>query len=100
MAMAGLYQILQPLLPLAHLIPEPRQVALRVAFGITVGAPPEPFALAMAALDLLAGAAAGQPLLLVVAEDLHWLDSATVGVAVQKGRSSTALPSFFTLAIT
>ena len=79
MAMAGLYQILQPLLHLAHLIPEPRQAALRVAFGITVGAPPEPFALAMATLELLAGAAAEQPLL-VVAEDLHWLDPATVDV--------------------
>jgi hypothetical protein len=95
MAMAGLYQILQPLLPLAHLIPEPRQVALRV----TVGAPPEPFALAMAALELLADPAAGQPLL-EVAEDLHWLDPATIGVAVQKRRSSTARPSLFTLAIT
>ena len=79
LAMAGLYQLLQPLLPLAHLIPEPRQAALRVAFGITVGAPPEPFALAIAALDLLADAAAEQPLL-VVAEDLQWLDPATVSV--------------------
>jgi DNA-binding CsgD family transcriptional regulator len=79
MAMAGLYQLLQPLLPLAHLIPEPRQVALRVAFGIVAGPPPEPFALAMAALDLLVDAAAEQPLL-IVAEDLQWLDSATLGV--------------------
>jgi predicted SnoaL-like aldol condensation-catalyzing enzyme len=31
--MAGLYQLLEPLLPLAHLIPESRQAALRVAFG-------------------------------------------------------------------
>ncbi len=79
LAMAGLYQLLQPLLPLAHLIPEPRQAALRVAFGITAGAPPEPFALAMAALELLVDAAAEQPLL-VVAEDVQWLDPATVGV--------------------
>jgi DNA-binding CsgD family transcriptional regulator len=83
--MAGLYQLLQPLLPLAHLIPEPRQAALRVAFGITPGAPPEPFALAMATLDLLADAAAEQPLL-VVAEDLQWLDQATVGVLRFIGR--------------
>jgi DNA-binding CsgD family transcriptional regulator len=77
--MAGLYQLLQPLLPLAHLIPEPRQAALRVAFGITAGPTPEPFALAMATLDLLADAAAGQPLL-VVAEDVQWLDPATASV--------------------
>jgi DNA-binding CsgD family transcriptional regulator len=85
LAMAGLYQLLQPLLPLAYLIPEPRQAALRVAFGITAGAPPEPFALAMAALDLLSDAAAEQPLL-VVAEDLQWLDPATIGVLRFVGR--------------
>ena len=85
MAMAGLYQLLQPLLPLAHLIPEPRQAALRVAFGITGGAPPEPFALAAATLDLLTDAAAEQPVL-VVAEDLQWLDPATVGVLRFIGR--------------
>ena len=85
MAMAGLYQLLQPLLPLAHLIPAPRQAALRIAFGITGGAPPEPFALAAAALDLLADAAAERPLL-VVAEDLQWLDPATVGVLRFVGR--------------
>jgi DNA-binding NarL/FixJ family response regulator len=85
LAMAGLYQLLQPLLPLAHLIPEPRQAALRVAFGITVGTPPEPFALAMATLDLLAHAAAARPLL-VVAEDLQWLDPATVGALRFVGR--------------
>jgi DNA-binding CsgD family transcriptional regulator len=85
LAMAGLYQLLQPLLPLAHLIPEPRQAALRVAFGIAVGPPPEPFALGMATLDLLVDAAAEQPLL-VVAEDLQWLDPATVGVLRFIGR--------------
>ena len=42
LAMAGLYQLLQPLLPLAHLIPEPRQAALRVAFGIANGPPRSP----------------------------------------------------------
>jgi DNA-binding CsgD family transcriptional regulator len=85
LAMAGLYQLLQPLLPFAHLIPEPRRTALQVAFGLTVGAAPEPFSLAMATLDLLADAAAEQPLL-VVAEDLQWLDPATVGVLRFIGR--------------
>ncbi|HTZ29191.1 MAG TPA: LuxR C-terminal-related transcriptional regulator [Streptosporangiaceae bacterium] len=79
LAMAGLYQLLQPLFPLAPQIPGPRQGALRVAFGISAGPPPEPFAVAMAALELLAEAAARQPLL-VIAEDVHLLDAATVGV--------------------
>jgi DNA-binding CsgD family transcriptional regulator len=79
LAMAGLYQLLQPLFPLALQISEPRQAALRVAFGIATGPPPEPFGVAMAALDLLVEAAAEQPLL-VVAEDVHLLDTATVEV--------------------
>ena len=37
LAMAGLYQLLQPLLPLAHLIPEPRQAALLVARPAAAG---------------------------------------------------------------
>ncbi len=85
LAMAGLFQLLRPLLPLAHLIPEPRHAALRVAFGLAAGPPPEPFALAMAALDLLAEAAAEQPLLVVV-EDVQWLDPATIGVLRFVGR--------------
>jgi hypothetical protein len=60
-------------------------VEFSVAFGIIVGAPPEPFAVAMAALDLLVDAAAEQPLL-VVAEDLQWLDPATVRVLRFIGR--------------
>lgn len=79
LAMAGLYQLLQPLFPLAPQISEPRQAALRVAFGIASGPPPEPFAVAMATLELLVEAAAQQPLL-VIAEDVHLLDAATVGV--------------------
>ena len=79
LAMAGLYQLLRPLFPLAPQISETRQAALRVAFGIATGPPPEPFGVAMAALDLLAEAAAEQPLL-VIAEDVHLLDAATVVV--------------------
>jgi DNA-binding CsgD family transcriptional regulator len=79
LAMAGLYQLLQPLFALAPHLSEPRQEALRVAFGIAAGPPPDPFAVAMAALELLVEAAAKQALL-VIAEDVHLLDTATVGV--------------------
>jgi hypothetical protein len=77
LALAGLYQLVQPLFPLAPRISAPRQAALRIALGITTGPPPEPFGVAMATLDLLAEAAAEQPLL-VIAEDVHLLDAATV----------------------
>jgi DNA-binding CsgD family transcriptional regulator len=79
MALAGLYQLLQPIFPLAPRISEARQAALRVAFGIITGPPPQPFGVAMAALDLLVEGAAERPLL-VIAEDAHLLDSATVEV--------------------
>jgi DNA-binding CsgD family transcriptional regulator len=79
LAMAGLYELLLPLFPLAPRISGPRQAALQVAFGTAAGPPPEQFAVAMAALDLLVEAAAERPLL-VIAEDVHLLDTATVGV--------------------
>jgi DNA-binding CsgD family transcriptional regulator len=58
---------------------------LNVAFGITTGPAPERYAVAMAALDLLAEAAADTPLL-VVAEDIQWMDPATVAVLTFVGR--------------
>ena len=63
----------------ASSIPELRRTALNVAFGLTPGRAPERYAVAMAALDLLAEAGADMPLL-VVAEDIQWLDPATVAV--------------------
>ncbi len=60
-------------------------MALNAAFGITPGPAPERYAVAMAALDLMAEAAADTPLL-VVAEDIQWMDPATVVVLTFVGR--------------
>ena len=49
------------------------------AFGVSRAAAPEPFRIALAALDLLADAAADTPLLLL-ADDLQWIDRPTLDV--------------------
>lgn len=50
-----------------------QQAALDAAFGLREDPAPQRFQIAMAALDLLCEAATAAPVL-VVAEDVHWLD--------------------------
>ncbi|MFF3563608.1 ATP-binding protein [Streptomyces sp. NPDC002574] len=53
--------------------------ALRVALGFGSGTPPEPFLVSNATLVLLRGAAAQTPILLIV-DDLQWVDPASAAV--------------------
>jgi len=76
---AGLHQLLQPLLSDLGALPGPHRAAIESAFGMTDGAAPNPFLIALATLELLGEAAARSPLL-VVAEDAHWLDHPTSDV--------------------
>lgn len=76
---AGLHQLLRPVRDRAAQLLPGQRAALDSAFGITDGAPPEFFAIAMAVLDLLSEVAAEQPLL-VLAEDAHWLDRSSAEV--------------------
>jgi len=69
----GLHQLLRPVLGGAEALPQTQRRALTAAFGGGEGPPPEPFMIALAALNLLAEAAADGPLVLV-ADDVHWLD--------------------------
>ena len=85
MEFAGLYQLLRPVMSRAASLSATRRVALNVAFGLANGPVPERYAVAMAALDLLAEVAADRPLL-VTAEDIHWMDPATVAVLAFVGR--------------
>ena len=75
---SGLHQLLQPLLSRAADLPEPQRAAMLAAFGMTP-APQNPFFIGLAALELLADAAARTPVL-VLADDLHWVDQATAEV--------------------
>src|SRR3954468_17598721 len=76
---AGLHQLCAPMLDRAEALPEPQQAALRVALGLSSGAAPDRFLLALAALGLLAEVAAERPLLCVV-DDAQWLDAASAQV--------------------
>jgi DNA-binding CsgD family transcriptional regulator len=70
---AALQQLCAPLLDLADHLPEPQRDALAVAFGLTGGATPNPFLVALAVLSLLAEAAEERPLVCLV-DDAQWLD--------------------------
>jgi DNA-binding CsgD family transcriptional regulator len=71
---SGLHEVLRPVLVGAPELPGPQQAALLAAFGeLEQDSPPEPFLISLAALNLLAGAAARQPVLLAV-DDIQWLD--------------------------
>jgi DNA-binding CsgD family transcriptional regulator/tetratricopeptide (TPR) repeat protein len=69
----GLHQLLRPVLKAAARLPETQRLALSAAFGAHHRQPPEPFMIGLAALNLLAEVAEERPVLLVV-DDLHWLD--------------------------
>ncbi|MFD9962354.1 ATP-binding protein [Amycolatopsis sp. NPDC058986] len=79
LAYAGLHQLLYPLRAGLDALPAPQRDALRAALGLAGGDEPSAYLVGLAALTLLADAAADRPLL-VVAEDVHWLDSASADV--------------------
>ncbi|UFU15597.1 AAA family ATPase [Curtobacterium sp. C1] len=71
---AALHMLLHPLRAGLADLPAPQRRALHVAFGIETGEQPSPLLAGLAALTLLSDAAARAPLLVVV-EDLHWVDA-------------------------
>jgi DNA-binding CsgD family transcriptional regulator len=70
---AGLHQLLRPVLSNASSLPTSLRRALLTAFGERDGASPEPFFIALAALNLLAEISSRRPVL-VAADDVQWLD--------------------------
>src|SRR6266851_6921803 len=73
MEFGGLHQLLVPCLPQLDELPPPQRGALRVAFGLEAGPPPERFLVGLATLTLLSRVAEEQPLLCII-DDAHWLD--------------------------
>jgi DNA-binding NarL/FixJ family response regulator len=73
---AGLHQLCAPMLGRLGALPQPQQVALGVALGLSSGPAPDRFLVALAALSLLAEVAAERPLLCLV-DDAQWLDGAS-----------------------
>jgi len=76
LAFAGLHQLCTPLFDLLDGVPGPQRDALRTAFGMSAGPPPDRFLVGLAALSLLSTAAEDQPLIAVV-DDAQWLDKAS-----------------------
>ena len=73
LAFAGLHQLCAPMLGHLDGIPGPQQDALRTAFGLAAGPPPDRFFVGLAVLSLLSEVATEHPLLCVI-DDEQWLD--------------------------
>src|ERR1700760_3324476 len=76
LAFAGLHQLCAPMLDHAKSLPGPQREALRTAFGLSAGPPPDRFLVGLAVLGLLSETAAERPLVCVV-DDQQWLDQAS-----------------------
>jgi DNA-binding CsgD family transcriptional regulator len=76
LAFAGLHQLLAPILDHVERLPVPQRDALRTAFGVSHGPPPDRFFVALAVLSLLSDVAEEQPLICLV-DDEQWLDRAS-----------------------
>jgi DNA-binding CsgD family transcriptional regulator len=76
LAFAGLHQLCAPMLDHAESLPGPQREALRTAFGLSAGPPPDRFLLGLAVLGLLSETAGERPLVCVV-DDQQWLDHAS-----------------------
>jgi DNA-binding CsgD family transcriptional regulator len=79
LAFAGLQQLCTPMLDRVEGLPVPQRDALRTAFGISAGPPPDRFLVGMAVLGLLSHVAEQQPLV-CLADDQQWLDQASAQV--------------------
>jgi len=79
LAYAGLHQLLASMLDRLDGLPAPQSEALRTAFGLASGRPPDRFFLGLAVLTLISDVAEEQPLLCVV-DDEQWLDRASADV--------------------
>ena len=76
LAFAGLQQLCAPMLDRLEHLPRPQRDALRLAFALSEGAPPDRFLVALAVLSLLSEVAEDRPLLCLV-DDVQWLDRAS-----------------------
>ncbi|MDI2124707.1 ATP-binding protein [Yinghuangia seranimata] len=84
-AYSALQRLCVPLLSHLDRLPPVQQDALRVAFGLSAGNPPEMLLVGMAVLGLFAEAAAGSPLVCLI-DDAQWLDLMSQRILAFVGR--------------
>ena len=73
---ASLHQACAPLLDRLERLPVPQRQALEIVFGLSAGAAPDRFLVALGVLSLFSEVAEERPLLCVV-DDAQWLDQAS-----------------------
>ena len=73
LAFAGLHQLCGSLLGRLERLPAPQRQALEIVFGLSAGAAPDRFLVALAVLSLLSEVSEERPVLCVV-DDAQWLD--------------------------
>jgi predicted ATPase len=78
LAFAGLHQLLHPIIGLTEHLSEAQRSAIDAAFGVSGEHEPDPFRVALAAFQLVCEAADTGPVVLVV-DDVQWLDQSTIG---------------------
>jgi DNA-binding CsgD family transcriptional regulator/tetratricopeptide (TPR) repeat protein len=76
---AGLDRLLRPLLSTPVAMPAVQRGALMTALKIKEGPPPELFLIALAALTLIVASASRRPVVLIV-DDVQWIDTPTIDV--------------------
>ncbi|HLJ99079.1 MAG TPA: LuxR C-terminal-related transcriptional regulator [Streptosporangiaceae bacterium] len=77
LAFAGLHALCAPMLGRLGHIPAPQRDALKTAFGMSAGPPPDRFLVGLAVLSLLVDAAEEQALVCII-DDAQWLDRVSV----------------------
>ena len=82
---AGLHQALMPVLDAVDTLPVRQRKALRTAFGLADEATPDLFLVGLATLSLLTDLASETPVVLL-ADDVQWLDVPTADVLTFVGR--------------
>jgi DNA-binding CsgD family transcriptional regulator len=91
---AALQRLCAPILERLAELPGPQSSALRVAFGLASGDPPDRLIVGLAVLTLLSELAAERPVICVL-DDAQWLDQASAqAVAFAARRVSTVSASF------
>jgi DNA-binding CsgD family transcriptional regulator len=88
---AALHQLCAPVDDFVDRLPAPQRDALEVTFGVSAGAAPDRFLVALATLSLFSDAAQERPLLCVI-DDAQWLDRASAQALAFVARRLLAEP--------